>query len=111
MMEAMTQLDKGLELLKTMPDATAMRQQEIRFLATRAVALRVAKGYGSEELLATLLRARDLCQKHGDPRQMFQILFGLWTATVGRGDWLGGKRLAEECLVIARNEADFGNAD
>ena len=111
MIEAMTQLDKGLELLKTMPDATAMRQQEIRLLATRAVALRVAKGYGSDELLATLLRARDLCQKHGDPRQMFQILFGLWTATVGRGDWLGGKRLAEECLVIARNEADFGNAD
>ena len=36
---------------------------------------------------------------------MFQILFGLWTATVGHGDWLGGKRLAEECLVIARNEA------
>ena len=106
MIEAMTQLDKGLELLKTMPDATAMRQQEIRLLATRAVALRVAKGYGSDELLATLLRARDLCQKHGDPRQMFQILFGLWTATVGRGDWLGGKRSAEECLVIARNEAD-----
>jgi class 3 adenylate cyclase len=94
MMEAVTQLDKGIELLKAMPDATAVRQQEIRFLATRGVALRVAKGYGSEELLATLLRARDLCQKHGDPRQMFQILFGLWTATVGRGDWLGGKRLA-----------------
>ena len=31
MMEAMVQLDKGLELLKAMPDATAMRQQEIRF--------------------------------------------------------------------------------
>jgi predicted ATPase len=37
---------------------------------------------------------------------MFQILFGIWTATVGRADWLSGKRLAEECLAIAQNEAD-----
>ena len=106
MMEAMVQLDKGLELLKAIPDANAVRQQEIKFLTTRAVALRIAKGYGSDELLATLVRARELCQTHGDPRQMFQILFGIWTATVGRADWLSGKRLAEECLAIAQNETD-----
>ena len=55
------------------------------------VALRIAEGYGSDELLATLVRARDLCQLQGDPRQMFQILFGLWTARAGRGDWLGAR--------------------
>jgi len=104
--EALSHLGRGLELLKEMSDATEVRQQEIRFLVTRAVALRIAKGYGSDELLATLVRARKLCQLHGDPRQMFQVLFGLWTATVGRGDWLGGRALGEECLAIAREQCD-----
>src|SRR5205085_8524301 len=72
----------------------------------RAVALRIAKGYGSEELLATLVRARELCQLQGDSQQMFQILFGLWTATAGHGDWLGARRLGEECLAIARKERE-----
>ena len=102
--EALTHLARGSELLKAMPDSTEVRQQEIKLLTTRAIALRIAKGYGSDELFATLVRARDLCQLQGDPQQMFQILFGLWTAMAGRGDWLGARALGEECLTIARKE-------
>jgi len=104
--EALSHLARGLELLKAMSNSTELRQQEIKLLTTRAVALRIAKGYGSEELLATLERARDLCQLQGDPRQMFQILFGLWTTKGGRGDWLSARALAEECLAIARKEGE-----
>jgi class 3 adenylate cyclase/predicted ATPase len=104
--EALSHLARGLELLKAMSESTEVRQQEIKFLTTRAVALRIAKGYGSDELLATLVRARDLCQLQGDPRQMFQILFGLWTARAGRGDWLSARALGEECLAIARKEGE-----
>ena len=104
--EALSHLARGLELLKAMSDSDKVHQQEIKFLTTRAVALRIAKGYGSDELLATLLRARDLCQLQGDPRQMFQILFGLWTATGGHGDWLHARVLGEECLAIARKEGE-----
>jgi predicted ATPase len=103
--EALSHLGRGLELLKE-SDAPEVRQQEIRFLLTRAVALRIAKGYGSDELLATLVRARDLCQMHDDPRQMFQVLFGLWTATAGRGDFAAAWALGEECLAIAREQND-----
>jgi hypothetical protein len=60
-----------LDLLATMSDSTEVRRQEIKFLTTRAVALRIAKGYGSDELLATLVRARDLSQQQGDSQQMF----------------------------------------
>jgi len=104
--EALSHLARGLELLDSMPDSTEVRQEAIKFLTTRAVVLRIAKGYGSDELVATLLRARDLCQRGGDTRQMFQILFGLWTAKAGRADWLGARALAEECLALARQEAD-----
>ena len=104
--EALSHLARGLELLKAMSDSDKVHQQEIKFLTTRAVALRIAKGYGSDELLATLLRARDLCQLQGDARQMFQILFGLWTATGGHGDWLHARVLGEECLAIARKEGE-----
>jgi class 3 adenylate cyclase/predicted ATPase len=104
--EALSHLSRGLELLKEMSDAAEVRQQEIRLLVTRAVALRIAKGYGSDELLATLVRARRLCHLHGDPRQMFQVLFGLWTATAGRGDWPSARTLGEECLAIARQQGD-----
>ena len=109
--EALSHLARGLELLKAMSDSAEVRQQEIKFLTTRAVALRIAKGYGSDELLATLLRARDLCQLQGDPRQMFQILFGLWTATAGHGDWLHARVLGEECLAIARKEGETAMLD
>ena len=104
--EALSHLARGLELLRAMSDSTEVRQQEIKFLTTRAVALRIAKGYGSDELLATLVRARDLCRLQGDPRQMFQILFGLWTARAGGGDWLSARALGEECLAIARREGE-----
>jgi class 3 adenylate cyclase/tetratricopeptide (TPR) repeat protein len=104
--EALSHLARGLELLDSMPDSTEVCQEAIKFLTTRAVVLRIAKGYGSDELVATLLRARDLCQRGGDTRQMFQILFGLWTAKAGRADWLGARALAEECLALARQEAD-----
>jgi hypothetical protein len=68
-----------------MPDTPEVRQQEIRYLTTWAVVLRIAKGYASDELVAVLHRARDLCQRHGDPRRMFEILFGLWN----RQRWAG----------------------
>ena len=106
--EALAHLARGLELVKVMPDTPEVRQQEIRYLTTWAVVLRIAKGYASDELVAVLHRARDLCQRHGDPRRMFEILFGLWTASAGRGDWLGCRALGKECLAIAEEDGETG---
>ena len=43
MAEAVAHLERGLELLATMPDSNEVRQKEIQFLTTRAVALRIAR--------------------------------------------------------------------
>jgi class 3 adenylate cyclase/tetratricopeptide (TPR) repeat protein len=106
--EALRHFARGLELLKAVPDTPEARQMEIQFLTSRAVVLRIAKGYGADELLGVLERARDLCRRYGDSCQMFQILFGIWTAQAGRGDWPRCRQLGEECLVIAERENDTG---
>jgi tetratricopeptide (TPR) repeat protein len=106
--EALGHFARGLELLKAVPDTPEARQKEIQFLTSRAVVLRVAKGYGADELLGVLQRARDLCRRYGDSRQMFQILFGIWTAQAGRGDWPGCRQLGKECVVIAERENETG---
>jgi class 3 adenylate cyclase/tetratricopeptide (TPR) repeat protein len=104
--EALRHVDHGLELVAAMPDNADSRRQEIRLLTTRGVVLRIARGYGSDELLSVLERARNLCQRYGDSRQMFQILSGMWAAQAGRGNWLGCRALAQEALAIAQAEGE-----
>lgn len=106
--EALAHLERGFATLAELPDTPENRRTELELLSVQVVVLRVSKGYGSAELMQALGRARSLCEQVGTTQQLFQVLFGLWTAYAGRGDWAECRRLAEECLAIASDETDRG---
>jgi predicted ATPase len=61
-LEAIGHLTRGLDVLKTLPDAPARAQQELGFLSTLGLALVATKGRAHEEVERTYVRARSLCQ-------------------------------------------------
>jgi len=75
--EAIAHLTKGLELLKTLPDASERAQQELALQATLGTALIVTKGYAAPEVGTVLARARELCGQVGETPQLLSVLEGL----------------------------------
>src|SRR5205823_6091595 len=77
--EAISHLTVALELLTTLPDTPARRQQELLVLLTLGRALMATKGWTAPEVEQTYARARELCRQVGEPSQLFQVLWGLRT--------------------------------
>ena len=77
-LEAISHLTKGLEVLKTLPDAPQRLQQELDVQTTLGPALMATRGNGAPEVGHAYARARELCQQVGETPQLFPVLFGLW---------------------------------
>ena len=87
-----------------MPHAAA--EQELMLHVTLGVALQASRSYSSPELRVTYTRARELCQQVGETRQLFLVLFGLWTFHLVRGELLPARELGEQLLGLAQREHD-----
>ena len=76
--EAIALLAHGIELLNTFPDTLERAQQELPLQVALGASLIAAKGYASVEVEQAYSRAYALCQRLGDPSQLFPALWGLW---------------------------------
>jgi predicted ATPase len=104
--EAISYLTSALELLKTLPDTPERAQQELTLHVTLGMPLLVTRSVSSPEVKATLARARELCQQLGETRQLFPVLYGLWTFHLVRGEFLAARELGEQLLGLAQREQD-----
>ena len=86
MLEAISHLTKGLELLKTLPDTPERTQQELVLQTTLGLALMATQGLAAPEVEQAYARARELCQQVGETPQLFPVLLG----TVGILSHAGG---------------------
>lgn len=104
--EAFAHLNKGLELLKTLPDTQDRTQQEILLqigLGTASIAVR---GYSAPEVEQAFGRARHLCSTLGETSQIFAVLWGLWAYYVVRGEFSEAHRQGKEMLAFAERAQD-----
>ena len=76
MTEAVAQLQKGLDLLTSMPDNSARQQQELDLRITLGQALIATKGWGSPLVGETYARARLLAEQLDRPDYLFPLLYG-----------------------------------
>lgn len=104
--EAVTHLTTALELLTTLPDTRERAHQELMLQVTLGAPLQAARGFSSPEVHATYTRARALCQRLGETRQLFPVLFGLRTVHQVRGECLAARELGEQLLDLAQREQD-----
>src|SRR5262249_8023478 len=104
--EAITHLTTALELLTTLPDTRERAQQELLLQVTLGVPLQAIRGVASPEVRAVYIRAREVCQRVGEPRQLFLVLLGLQRFHHVRGELLTAHELGEQLLGLAQREQD-----
>ncbi len=104
--EAVSYLTTALELLKTLPDTSERKQQELTLQITLAVPLGATKGQGEPEVERVYTRARELCQQVGETPQLFTALNGLYRFYLLRAELRTTRELAEQIMSLARNTQD-----
>ncbi len=72
--EAIQHFRQALKLLETQPESLERDKQELALQLANTVPLMAAQGFASPELGRAATRARDLCQKFGDPPEVFMAL-------------------------------------
>jgi hypothetical protein len=75
--EAINHLNKGLEVLKTLPETSERTRDELSLLIPLGPALIAMKGYTSAEVVHVYNRAYELCRDGGEEEQRFSVLTGL----------------------------------
>jgi predicted ATPase len=101
--EAISHLTKGLELLKTLPDAPERTRQELTLQIALGAPLIAIKGYAAPEVERTNTRALELCRQLGETPQIFPVLIGLSSVRFVRAEHQTARELAEECLHLAQS--------
>jgi class 3 adenylate cyclase/predicted ATPase len=106
--EAADHFRKALELLESLPQGQDRNERELDLQTRLGATLTTIKGFASPEVAATYDRARALCQGSHAPAQRFSVLRGLWVYDLVRAEWQTAANLAEEMLILARNQNNVG---
>jgi predicted ATPase len=104
--EAIAQLTKGLELLKSLPDDATRQQQELDLRIILGQALIVTKGYAAAEVGETYACALALCERLGHPPKSAPVLFGQWVHHLIKGELRRARLLATEMLQRGEDSGD-----
>jgi predicted ATPase len=74
--EAIAHLTQGLALLEPLADTPERAQQELAVQMTLGPVLMAIKGGGAPEVERVYTRARELCDRVGEPAELFRVLWG-----------------------------------
>jgi predicted ATPase/class 3 adenylate cyclase len=94
-LEAIAHLQRGIEASGHLPDSARKDRLELDFQFALGPCLIATQGPASNKTMATFARARELCERLGDPPEQLQVMFWLTTASVMRGEL----PLAEETIA------------
>ncbi len=104
--EATRHFNTGIELLKTLPDTPARRQEELALYIGLGAALIVTKGHGSVEVEHAYLKAHALCLQMGETPELAPVLLGLWRCYIARSQLRTSRELGESLLRLSHLNAD-----
>ncbi len=99
--EAISHLERALELLHTLPENRNRNQQELQLQLALTAPLGAAKGYAHPEVERVHARARELCQAADDAPELFRAVLGLAAFYTVRGRLRTATDLGEQALHLA----------
>ena len=102
MIEAVTQLRRGLDLLPLLPDGVERRQYELDLKVALAAALVATRGYTAPEVAELYARVRALCEELNQPSLLAWVVTGQWTYHITRGELTPALRDAEELVALGQ---------
>ncbi|HET9685952.1 MAG TPA: adenylate/guanylate cyclase domain-containing protein [Pseudolabrys sp.] len=85
-LEAIAHLKRGIELTGRLPTGEGTDKSELDLQLALGPCLIAAHGPAADDALATFARARELCERLGQPPEYLQVIFWLATASVVRGE-------------------------
>jgi predicted ATPase len=106
MTEAVAQLQKGLDLLASLPDGPWRWQQEPDLQIALGPARIATRGFGAADVGETYARARTLAGQLDRPEYLVSLLYGQWAFHCIRSEYKLALPLAEQLEQIgeARND-------
>jgi predicted ATPase/class 3 adenylate cyclase len=105
-LEAVAQLSGGLKALRSLPESPEGYRRELDLQVALGRAQLAAKGWAAPETGEAYKRARVLCERLGETRQLFPVLWGLTVFHINRGEPSTGYAIAEEMLRLAKQQDD-----
>jgi serine/threonine protein kinase/CheY-like chemotaxis protein/predicted ATPase len=106
--EEIGHLTNALTLLETLEETEERNDLELRVLSALAPAYIAVRGYAAPEAGPVLHRARELCERAGQPAHLFGILLGTWEWRLVRGDIPMCIDLAADGMALAERVNDQG---
>jgi TolB-like protein/class 3 adenylate cyclase/predicted ATPase len=108
--EADTQLRRGLDLLRSLPESDERKRRELDLHITLTAALMGARGYADPEIAALLERSQQLVTETGGLGSAlhFSVLYGIWVVAYVGGNAERLLNLATEFQALAESQATSG---
>ena len=101
--DAVNRLTAAIDLLQKLLDSPERMQRELLLqLAVGPSLVAVKGGWAAPEVERAYTRARELCERLGDPPEFFPALNGLWAMHAIRGELRKAYALAEQLLWRAQ---------
>jgi predicted ATPase len=104
--DAINSLTAAIDLLQKLPDSPERIQRELLLQLALGPALIAVKAWAAPEVERAYTRARELCERLGDPPELFPVLWGLWVMHMVRGELRTAHELAEQLLRQAQSAHD-----
>ena len=102
--EAITHLEKALQLADEIGEAPDQRRLRLRLQITYGNALKFARGFAVAEVQAAFAVARDLAAAIEDVSERFPAYYGLWSGSFVRGDLTSMQEVARAFLRDAESQ-------
>jgi predicted ATPase/type II secretory pathway predicted ATPase ExeA len=99
--EALSLADRGLTVLRGMPEGPERLQHELGLQMVRGLALRMMKGWASPEIEPVFARARELCHQLGDAPELFPVLWAITLFHAIKGDLREYRARADDLMTEA----------
>ena len=105
-LEAIAHLQRGAEAVGRLPEGSQRDRRDLDFQFALGPCLIATQGPASGKAVATFVRARELCERLGDPPEYLQVMFWLVTASVVRGELPRAAEMIATLLHLAQAHGD-----
>jgi predicted ATPase/class 3 adenylate cyclase len=105
-LEAIAHLQQGVDAVGRLPEGSQRDRLELNFQFALGPCLIATQGPASSKAVTTFARARDLCERLGDPPEYLQVMFWLVTASVVRGELPRAEESIATLLRLAQARGD-----
>ena len=106
MVEAVSQLRRGLELVPALSDTPERQRLELELQSALGGALVASRGIAAPDTGSAYARARVLCEQLGDSVSLIPVLSGQVSHHFGRAEYAMAQRTAEDLLRLAKSRGD-----